>query len=223
MSLLDDDDLQIGTKVVVRSFWRRLGFALMAAFVAAFIGGFVVFAGALDARSYNLANVAQADGIVVLTGGADRLYTAYGLLQGGKGQRLLITGVGQGATKADLRGQLGAEDAPSDTAAPFNCCIDLDYSAQDTVGNAGASAKWAGKQGYDSLIVVTSAYHMPRTLIEMGRAMPDKTLTPLPVQSAAVPLDAWWTSPGTAMLIFGEYLRTGVAFARAEFDKVRQN
>ncbi|MGB0920860.1 MAG: YdcF family protein [Alphaproteobacteria bacterium] len=220
MSLLDDDDLQVGTKVVVRPFWRRLVFSIMALAVAGFIGGYVVFAGSLAKSTPQIAMQPKADGIVVLTGGTERLQTAFALLQNGKGARLLISGVGAGVTKNDLQSTLIGNDESPNALEKITCCLDLDHAARDTVGNAGATAAWAKSQQYQSLIVVTSAYHMPRAMIELGRAMPNTKLAPFPVRSDAVKLDEWWTSPDTAALIFGEYLRAGVAFVRAEATRL---
>ena len=54
----------------------------------------------------------------------------------------------------------------------FNCCVDLGYEALDTVGNADETRTWARSNGYTRLIVVTSRYHMPRSLAELALAMP---------------------------------------------------
>ena len=55
----------------------------------------------------------------------------------------------------------------------FNCCVDLGYAALDTIGNADETRRWAEALHYDSLIVVTASYHMPRSLAELARAMPN--------------------------------------------------
>ena len=72
----------------------------------------------------------QADGIVVLTGGSSRVADAIELLSEGRGKRLLITGVHRGTTSAEI-----ARLAPA-YGRLINCCIDLDHSAVNTVGNA---------------------------------------------------------------------------------------
>ena len=56
-----------------------------------------------------------------------------------------------------------------------------------TRGNAAETAEWARAHQVRSLIVVTSAYHMPRALAELGRDLPDvATLTELGVKDADV-------------------------------------
>ena len=60
--------------------------------LALFAGGFVWFAVHVS-RLATPENPAEADAIIVLTGGQARLNAAIDLLKSGKGQRLLISGV----------------------------------------------------------------------------------------------------------------------------------
>lgn len=99
-----------------------------------------------------------AEGIVVLTGGALRINDAVELLAAGRGRRLLITGVNPTTHSREL-----AALTPRYKAL-FGCCIDLDHSALNTIGNAVETRRWTRARGFHSLIVVTSAYHMPRAI-----------------------------------------------------------
>ena len=88
----------------------------------------------------------------------------------------------------------------------FTCCIDLDRSALNTLGNALETRRWTREHGFNSLIVVTSNWHMPRALVELERTMPDIMLVPYPV--ALRPQGAtWWTGVGTGRLLFAEYVK----------------
>lgn len=109
----------------------------------------------------------RADAIVALTGGAGRLEKAIDLLKQNKGKRLLISGVhpGYGPLTLERRYKLSKQQ--------IACCVDLDSRALNTVANATQTAEWAHRHGFDSLIIVTSAYHMPRTMLEMRRAAPE--------------------------------------------------
>src|SRR5210317_1392757 len=78
-------------------------------------------------------DIAASDGIVVPTGGRDRISTGLGLLSQGAG-RLLITGV-----YADTSLQLLLTETGH--VSP-GCCIDLDRLATDTAGNAAAAKAW---------------------------------------------------------------------------------
>ena len=65
--------------------------------------------------------------------------------------------------------------------ALFDCCVDLDYDALNTVGNAEMADLWARNLGFKELILVTSDYHMPRTLLEFDRFAHVSVIRPYPV------------------------------------------
>lgn len=121
----------------------------------------------------------EADGIVALTGGADRVETALHLLESGAAPLLLISGVGRGADLAELlRGvRLSAGQAER---------VTLGRAATTTRGNAEETAAWAQSHGIRRLLVVTAGYHMPRALIEIGRALPRVQLFAVPVRPPAL-------------------------------------
>lgn len=129
-----------------------------------------------------------ADGIVALTGGADRVETALRLLAQGRAPRLLISGVARGVDLDDLARRVRvAPDAPEGEAMEraMSGRVTLGRAAS-TVGNAVETAVWARAHGLRSLLVVTAGYHMPRALLEIGRALPGVVLYPVPVQPPAL-------------------------------------
>jgi uncharacterized SAM-binding protein YcdF (DUF218 family) len=117
----------------------------------------------------------RADGIVALTGGADRVETALRLLAEGHANKLLLSGIGGNAELATLAHLAGVDPAPIEAR------VTLGHNATTTRGNADETAAWARENAIRSLIVVTAGYHMPRALAEIGRAAPGLTLYPLPV------------------------------------------
>jgi uncharacterized SAM-binding protein YcdF (DUF218 family) len=159
-----------------------------------------------------------SDAIVVLTGGAARVEVGINLLAAGKAKRLLISGAKAGTTKADL--MAGAPKGGT-WAEMFECCIDLGF-AVDTVGNAEETAAWAKANGVRSLRIVTASYHMPRSLLEFHRRMPDAELIPHPVFPEHVKLDQWWRWPGTAALLTGEFDKYVIALVRVRLDAVAE-
>ena len=154
------------------------------------------------------------DGIVVLTGGASRISDAIELLSAGHGKRLLISGVHRTTTTAEI-----ARSNPRHQRL-VTCCVDLDHSAINTVGNAVETRRWARERGFNSLVVVTSAYHMPRTMAELERQMPDARLIPFPVVTEKLRNEPWWSSAPTARLIFSEYAKFVVAKLRMHIEPV---
>jgi uncharacterized SAM-binding protein YcdF (DUF218 family) len=179
--------------------------ALMLVFALAFIG-FFIFTGNLP-RSQPEPD-GTADGIAVLTGGVARIDEAMKLLAQGKAKRLLITGVNRTTTTEALK-QLASEGDQL-----FACCVDIDKEARNTIDNATETSQWVAAHRYHSIIVVTSNYHMPRALAELGRVMPGVTLIPYAVVDNNVHLDRWWTYPGTTRLLISEYLKFLPALAR---------
>jgi len=141
----------------------------------------------------------KADAIVVLTGGPERIDAAMTLLGAQKGDRLLVSGVHPRVKREELR------DLIKGDRALFDCCVDLGKQAETTIGNATETASWAHSHNYKSLIVVTSAYHLPRSLRELSHTMPEAKLTGFAVFHNEVRLDDWWLYPGTARLLVSEY------------------
>ncbi len=140
-----------------------------------------------------------ADAIVALTGASSmRIEAATRLLELGLGKRMLISGVNRGVTRAQLKAvSRGAGRA-------YDCCVDLGRGAENTQGNARETKAWVTDHGYKSLIVVTSDYHMPRSMLELEAALPGVTLTPYPAPSDLNPR-AWWKRGDQAKRLMLEY------------------
>jgi uncharacterized SAM-binding protein YcdF (DUF218 family) len=81
----------------------------------------------------------------------------------------------------------------------------IGHSASDTFGNARETAEWMHGEGYRSLRLVTSWYHMQRSLLEFGRAMPQAWIIPHPVYAHHVDPQRWWNRHGAPLLVLGEY------------------
>jgi uncharacterized SAM-binding protein YcdF (DUF218 family) len=155
------------------------------------------------------AAVTPADGVVALTGASDtRISAAMKLLEDGNARRLLISGVNRHASPAAIRAVAKA------TRRYYDCCVDLGFSATDTVGNAREAAVWAHAKGFHSLIVVTSDFHMPRAMLELREALPDVELTPYPVKTSDLDAEHWWRSGEGARRMTVEYCKYLVILAR---------
>lgn len=150
----------------------------------------------------------RTDAIVVLTGGAGRVSEGLDLLKQKLGERLFVSGVYHGV---DVNALLKvARQTPRD----LEWRITLGYSADNTVGNARETAEWMAKQRFKSLRLVTASYHMPRSLLEFRRAMPDVSIIIHPVHPPQFKLHHWWLWPGSARLVISEYQKYLVALAR---------
>ncbi len=172
--------------------------------IVAFAAGFGIFL--LHIPTEEVALRRSADGIVVLTGGASRIEDAVELLANGRGQRLLITGVHRLTSEREIK------RLKPGYGKIFACCVDLDRSALNTIGNATETRRWVQERGFKSLIVVTSNYHMPRAMAELRHQLPDIALIPFPVVGDQ--LRASWSNGPTLRLLFWEYVKYTVAVGR---------
>jgi uncharacterized SAM-binding protein YcdF (DUF218 family) len=177
---------------------------------AALVGGFLLFISSLN--SYDNAPPAQADGIVALTGGAHRVADAIDLLSRGHGDRLLISGVNEMTTREEI-----ARLNPGQRRL-LECCVDLDYRARNTIGNAIETRRWVARHGFKSIIVVTSNYHMPRTMLELENALPDIEKHFYAVVPSSLDTSAWWRDEVAARLLMLEYLKFLAAWGRTWFE-----
>ncbi len=185
--------------------WLRRGLGLAAAattalVLVAFLGGFGLFV--IDVSQRAAPADPRADAIVVLTGGAARIDSALQLLADGRAGRLLISGVNPIVGQADLAGIIERDKRPL-----LDCCIDLDHEAKNTIGNAVSAGQWARERGYGSLIVVTSNYHMARSLAELSRTLPDTRLVAYPIGDGATGLADLLGKPRSVRLLLEEYVK----------------
>ena len=187
--------------VIIRAGWLGGGF------LAALGFGFLGFVNALGDEQATPET--HADAIVALTGGSERILDAVELLEDGRARRLLITGVNRSTSPERL-----ASTLPQHRHL-FECCIDMDYEARNTVGNAVETRRWIDGRNVRSLIVVTSSYHMPRAMLELQRALPDVTLLPHPVSPDRPPEFSAWRSLSSTRVLATEYGKFLAAYVRA--------
>jgi len=191
-----------------RSRLRRLGLptALLAALIVLWLGGLVWFVRAIPTRVVDPEST--TDAIVVLTGGSLRVQNGLALLAAGKAKKLFVSGVYH---STDVTALLRVSRQSPEHIA---CCIVLGHEADNTFGNALETAQWMRNEGFHSLRLVTANYHMPRSLLEFTRAMPDLHIIPNPVFPESVKPGRWWSSPGSLGLVLGEYHKYLLALVR---------
>jgi len=192
---------------------RLLTGAIAAAFVLWLAGlGWFLYQGL--AASGDAA--AATDAIVVLTGGRFRLESGIDLLEAHRARKLFISGVNQHVDRAALLRVLG----PLPDSA--SCCIVLGHDAADTYGNARETAEWMQREGYRSLRLVTSWYHIPRSRLEFERAMPETTVVLHPVFPIHIAEESWGERAEVVPLVVREYGKYLAALARPGLVPVRR-
>jgi len=153
----------------------------------------------------------RTDAIVVLTGGSGRLEAGLDLLTANAADRLFISGVYQSINVTMLLKMF------RDNPAELEARVEIG-NATNTRENATETARWIETQWAPpadvvSVRLVTAAYHMPRSMLEFGYAMPNVELHPYPVFPEHVKSD-WWLWPGTAGLVIKEYNKFLFAWVR---------
>ncbi len=143
----------------------------------------------------------KADAIIVLTGGKSRIEVALELLAEKRGERLLISGV-HPSTKREALQRVTRTDP-----ALFACCVDLDRTALNTIGNAVESAKWIKQHNYKRIFIVTNNYHIPRSILELSRQVSNVELLPYPVINSDLKNNNWMRQGDTLRVLFTEYVK----------------
>lgn len=137
---------------------RALSFLLLA-YVLGYALFVVLLPGPADDR--------RTDAIVVLTGGAKRLERGLDLLERGRAERMLVSGVERTVRPVELATRYDASQKL------FDCCIDLGREAVDTRSNAGETGRWLERRRFKSVRLVTTDWHMPRARFELAREVGD--------------------------------------------------
>ena len=129
------------------------------------------------------------------------------LLSSGRADKLFVSGVYQGLdVKALLR---LSQSNPYELERRIGI-----GGATNTKGNASETAEWVAAEAITSLRLVTSGYHMPRSMLEFGHALRGVDIVAHPVFAEHVKVGRWWAWPGTAGLIIGEYNKFLLAWTR---------
>jgi uncharacterized SAM-binding protein YcdF (DUF218 family) len=181
------------------NYLKRIVFALVAA-AWLWVFGLVSFVNNIPNKIDDPETV--TDGIVILTGGSNRLDAGIKLLFEQKGKKLFVSGVGKETNLASL---LILSGSLPNNIAELTEKIELGYDATNTRQNAEETARWVKENNYKSIRLVTSNYHIYRSLIEFKKQMPDVNIIPYPVIPDNFSTEKWWQNGSTKKLLVSEY------------------
>lgn len=136
---------------------------LFSALLLLWLLGFVAFVALLPRP----APLGRTDGIVVLTGGPNRIQRGLDLLEQGQARRMLVSGVNLTVRRRDFLNQHRV------SRRLFDCCVDLGHEAIDTRSNAEETAAWVRRNRYRSIRLITTDWHMHRSRFELDQLIPD--------------------------------------------------
>ena len=147
----------------------------------------------------------STEAIVVLTGGSLRISYGFELLEKGKADHLFISGIAKDLTLKDILKEHGASPAVRRMATKDKR-VTLGFQADSTRGNAIETADWVNKENIRSIRLVTANYHLPRSMMELRRAMPEVIIIPDPVFPDRFQMGGqWWRDRVTRTLVLSEF------------------
>ena len=115
--------------------------------------------------------------IVVLTGGPRRLEEGFKLLEKKMGGALFISGVNPIVTEKDLKKILTTNTSNKKNIL-FDCCVYYEKKSKNTKSNSIEANKWLTKNDYNEIFLVTSSFHMPRSIYEFKKNAPKIIIYP---------------------------------------------
>ena len=117
----------------------------------------------------NPSETSEKTGIVVLTGGKNRIEKGVDLLSKGYGNKLLISGV---FMPSEIEAKFSLEKEKSEL---FRCCVFFDERSKNTLENAVEVDKWINQnKDIKSIILVSSYYHLPRCIMIFEKKITSK-------------------------------------------------
>ncbi len=184
---------------------------LLLLIVIIWLKGFFAFIDAIPSHQSTINS--KVDAIIILTGGSERIGYAINLLRENEAEHLFISGVGSDATLETIINHNDEITIALDD--PLLEKISLGYEAEDTKGNAKESARWIKENNYQSILLVTANYHLPRSLLEFKNTLPELKIVNAPIISSNVKLTNWWNYPSSAKLLVYEYNKFIAAYVRS--------
>jgi uncharacterized SAM-binding protein YcdF (DUF218 family) len=144
-------------------------------------------------------NSTKADAIVVLAGGKGRVDEGVRLYREGRARYLFFIGVDPAVRKSDLYRQQAGD--------PSSERVILENVSRNTLENAIYGRDVILRHRIDSVLLITSRYHMKRSAILFRNALPKELpIYPYPVDSKNLK-EAWWNHGGSFHLLFSEFYK----------------
>jgi len=153
--------------------------------------------------------------VVILTGGTNRIKEGFEVIykldkKSISNLKVLVSGTGKGFSKLSLQEKLN----PNFDLRLIECCVELDDVSQDTYSNAVETSKWVSKNNIEEILLITSNYHIPRSILEFQNKMPNLKILYYPITPKQHQINNWLKSFETFSLIFIEYCKYIIANVR---------
>ena len=157
----------------------------------------------------------NTEAIVVLTGGRSRIDTGIELLKKNPSKILFITGINSRLKKIPNVIKISARLPKASQNK-----VEFGYRARSTFENALETKAWLNSHHIKSITLVTATYHIPRSMLEFEKAMPNVQIKCYPVFPSGFKINKWWFNPRSAIFLFKEYVKYSVAFTRIYISNI---
>ena len=155
---------------IFKSIMRKLSLYIFLFIILFFIYGFVIF---LKKIHYNQNGFNyKTEGIAILTGGKGRISLGLELFNKNRNLKLIISGVDKKVSEVSI--------IPNNFKNKSS--ITIDKESESTYQNAKIINKWASKYKIQNVSIITSYYHMPRSMILMQSLSPSINFYAYPVE-----------------------------------------
>jgi len=121
--------------------------------------------------------IKSIDSIVVLTGDKFRISKGMEILSNGIGEKLLLSGVNKNIKLVNIKNEFPKYKNF------FDCCVEIENISSNTFENSRETFLWLEKNKYNSVLIVSSDYHMPRAKLEFEKFLNTKNTYYHPVNS----------------------------------------
>lgn len=163
--------------------------------IACWMAGFLAFN--YNINNYKIDMQTKTDAIVALTGGKNRIAEAAQMMDKGLAKKMFISGVQKDTSLKEISRIQKVNMPPKGK-------IEMEDKSTNTVENAIETNEWIKKNNVKSIRLVTSNYHIPRSVEEFRALNPKLLIIIHPVYSENVS-SQWWKNKGSFCLLASEY------------------
>ena len=161
---------------MLNQFKDNITHIVLTLFLILILSHFIFFLSQVRNFNSNYTSITNIDSLVVLTGDKFRIAKGMEILSSGIGGKLLLSGVNKNIKLSSIK-----KEFPKYNNL-FNCCVEIDNVSLNTFENSRETFLWLKKNKYESVLIVSSDYHMPRVKIEFERFIDMKNIYYHPVK-----------------------------------------
>lgn len=149
-----------------------------------------------DYSDRNLDKIGTSTVIVCLAGGKGRIPAALSMYSSGRGAALFVAGAGAKMTREMLLRENMSQELAALLSEERKQGIIVETQSRNTIENAYAAARFLrANPEITDIVLVTSAYHMRRSLLIFQNAIGKSVLVhPQTAKESTFRRDTWWES-----------------------------